>query len=129
MVPEAAASSNGPSSTASTRQEDRDSFTRQGEAPLPRRQTQAHGLPLVRTSLQAKGASQRAQEIILSGWREGTRKQYLVYLEKWLGFCADGTHDPISSSVEVVLDFLTSLFDDGLGYSAINTTRSALSVW
>ena len=26
-----------------------------------------------------------------------------------------------------VLDFLTELFDDGLGYSAINTARSAIS--
>lgn len=35
--------------------------------------------------------------------------------------------DPITADVNVVLDFLTDLFELGLGFSAINTARSALS--
>ena len=33
----------------------------------------------------------------------------------------------IQISLATVLDFLTSLFENGLGYSSINTARSALS--
>lgn len=44
-----------------------------------------------------------------------------------MAFTSRGDIDPIQPPVNKVLDFLTELYDNGLGYSAINTARSALS--
>ena len=43
-------------------------------------------------------------------------------------FCDKENNDHFQSSLNNVLDFLTELFESGIGYSAINTARSALSV-
>ena len=84
-------------------------------------------MSLVRESLRDKGISERAQEVILQSWREGTQKQYRTYLQKWTTFCSRRGSDTIQSSISEVLDFLTELFDGGLGYSGLNTARCALS--
>lgn len=55
-----------------------------------------------------------------------TQKQYHSYIESWFTFC--GRKDnPISPDINTVLAYLTSLYDKGLGYSSINTARSAIS--
>lgn len=84
------------------------------------------GLSLIRTGLAGGGISTRAQEIMLKSWREGTQKQYRVYLQKWISFCSGRHTDPIQPTVANVVDFLTELLDSGLGYSGLNTARSAL---
>ena len=43
------------------------------------------------------------------------------------GLCRKRSIDPLSPLVKNVIDFLTKLFHDECGYSAINTARSALS--
>ena len=65
--------------------------------------------------------------IIWASWRPSTRKQYACYLTKWQAFCTDWSCDPFRPFVNLVLQFLTSLYEAGLGYSTINTARSALS--
>ncbi len=54
-------------------------------------------------------------------------KQYKKYINKWLQLCSEGSHDPLRPAVRPVLLFLHSLFEKGLSYSALNTTRSAVS--
>ena len=63
----------------------------------------------------------------MSSWRTGTLKQYQTHFKKWKQYCLDNHIDPFNPSVENVIEFLTKLFDSGLGYSSINTARSALS--
>ena len=63
----------------------------------------------------------------MQSWRDNTRKQYKVYINKWLQFCCEGPHDPSHPSVRSLLSFLHSLFQKGLGYSAFNTACSAVS--
>ncbi len=63
---------------------------------------------------------------MLSSWRETTKRQYWTYIQKWIVFC-DNRLDPIATDIGEVLQFLTNLFQEGKGYSAINTARSALS--
>ena len=41
--------------------------------------------------------------------------------------CSQNNIDPLQPLIPNVIDFLTLLFDSGVGYSAINTARSALS--
>ena len=60
-------------------------------------------------------------------WRSGTRKQYATYLEKWRRYCSTRSIDPICPPVEEGINFLAELYDSGIGYSAINTARSAIS--
>lgn len=84
-------------------------------------------LPLIRKKLNNKKLSSTAEEIILASWRSGTGKQYHSYLGRWEKFCAQNAIVEEEASVENGIEFLASLYKDGLGYSAINTARSALS--
>ena len=84
-------------------------------------------MPLVRKTLNNKNLSSAAKEIIMASWRPGTGKQYHSYLARWETFCAQKAISADDASVENGIDFLASLYEDGLGYSAINTARSALS--
>lgn len=63
----------------------------------------------------------------MASWRTGTTKQYEVYLKQWEQFCQSQGINQFDASVENGIDFLATLFTSGLGYSAINTARSALS--
>lgn len=58
---------------------------------------------------------------------EGTQKQYWLYLEKWQSFADRRAVDPLYPPVKDALEFLQGLYDRGLGYSCLNTARSALS--
>ena len=81
-------------------------------------------MSLVRESLRDKGISERAQEIILQSWREGTQKHNRTYFQKWTTFSSGRGIEPIQPAISEVL---TELFDSGLGYSGLNTARCALS--
>ncbi len=82
----------------------------------------------IRQRLEGRGISQRAVEIIISYWRDSTKAQYQVYIDKWLR-CTQKIHcdSIISPPLNIFLEFLVSLYESGLSYSSINTARSALS--
>ena len=84
-------------------------------------------MPLIWEQLNNTKISTAAQEIIMASWRTGTSKQYHTYLSRWKRFCDQRQINHSDASVENGIDFLALLFQDGLGYSAINTARSALS--
>ena len=64
----------------------------------------------------------------MASWRQSTSKQYQSYLKRWVEFCVSSRNvRPACATVQDGLAFLTHLFKQGLGYSAINTARSALS--
>ena len=57
-----------------------------------------------------------------------SRKQYRGYLKRWVQFCSERKIDPVRAPIASALDFLSDLNNKhGLGYSALNTARSALS--
>lgn len=58
---------------------------------------------------------------------ESTGKQYNTYLSRWLTCCQQRHLHMSQATIYDGLEFLMSLFRQGLGYSAINTVRSALS--
>lgn len=55
------------------------------------------------------------------------KKQYRTYIGKWVSFCCKREINVFEADVNNVLSFLTELYKSGLGYSCINTARSALS--
>ncbi|XP_031568824.1 uncharacterized protein LOC116303435 [Actinia tenebrosa] len=99
------------------------------DCPAPSlEKTESSRLPSVRKILERVPISRKANEIIMASWRSSTCKQYQSYLTRWEHYCADNNIDPHNASIENGINFLTHLYENGLGYSAINTARSALSM-
>ena len=90
-------------------------------------QVEDYHLQTVRRGLGDSGISRKATRIILESWRNTTKQQYGVYIKKWAIYCSEGKIYYFQPSVAQVLDFLVELFDNNLGYSAINTAHCALS--
>ena len=66
---------------------------------------------------------------IINSLRESTRKQYTVYIDKFLSFSKFqnlSTFHPVEVDV---INFLQSLYDSGLSYSVINTASSAIKTF
>lgn len=84
-------------------------------------------IPFIRESFKNRGISDDTQAILLSSWRESTKKQYRTYIGKWMSFCCNREINVFEADVNNVLSFLTVLYKSGLGHSCINTARSALS--
>ena len=85
------------------------------------------GLPFIGQKLESSNLSSSAQNIIMSSWRSGTITQHKSYLERWEQFCIVNSVSVFEPDIGKVIEFLTGLFHTGIGYSAINTARSALS--
>ena len=49
------------------------------------------------------------------------------YLTKWQQYCRERNIDIFEPGITNGIEFIVSLYKTGLGYSAINTVRSALS--
>ena len=72
-------------------------------------------------------AAYQGQLKIIQSWRGKTQAQYSTYLNKWADFCSKRNESPLCAPVAVCLDYLVSLYEDGLSYSTINTASSAIS--
>jgi hypothetical protein len=64
---------------------------------------------------------------MIQGRRNSSLRLYSGYIGQWKTFCSNLNVDYIHATVATGLAFLQSLFCKGLGYSALNTARSALS--
>lgn len=82
--------------------------------------------PTRTNTLESRGLSEQASTLIVQSWRENTRHQYKPYIKKWELYCSKQIN-PVSPTVEQGINFLAELYNTGVGYSAINTARSALS--
>ena len=79
------------------------------------------------TTLQQHNLSERSISIIMKSWRDATSKQYSTYLYKWEIFALQNNVNVWNPDISHILEFFVTLLDQGCGYSAINTARSALS--
>ena len=82
----------------------------------------------IRQKLESQGVTGEPLNIILASWRQGTQKQYTTYIKQWLSFCEKGSKNGFQPSLQDILEFLTAQ-SKRLGYSAVNTARSALSTF
>lgn len=76
---------------------------------------------------ETKGLSETATNLISQSRAIGTRRRYGTAWKKFQSWCSQREMDPISCHIKEVLNYLGYLFDGGLGYSAINSHRSAIS--
>jgi hypothetical protein len=63
----------------------------------------------------------------MSSWKLGTKKQYQTFTKIWFQYCSEEQVNSVRPTLDNILEFLTSLFDKGLGYSSLNTARGTLS--
>lgn len=84
------------------------------------------GMCLIQRAVNNYDFSHGISALILDSWRPSTKKQYSSYLLKWNSYCAENQCNPSTPKTDSVLGFLYSLFCKGLGYSSINTAKSAL---
>lgn len=75
-----------------------------------------------------QGIPSQAASVMLMAKRSSTQKQYDSYLKLWLKFCSEHSEDPFAHNIPLAITFLEQLRQQHqLGYSALNTARSALS--
>ena len=67
-------------------------------------------------------------KVLTASWRPGTQTQYATYLQKWVAFCSERQADYLAPSLNDALNFLLTLYNNGLSYSTLNTAHSALSM-
>lgn len=80
-----------------------------------------------RKPYERQGLSTRTVDVIVASWRMATKAQYQVYINKWKRFCKERNWSFLQASLQVVLEFLSYLFnDEQASYSSLNTARSAL---
>lgn len=63
----------------------------------------------------------------LSSWRGCTKKQCKTFHKKWFSFCRKRKINQFQISVNHVIEFMTLLYHNNLGYCALNTARASLS--
>ena len=56
-----------------------------------------------------------------------TGERYNYHIERLVKFCRERYTDPIQATTEMGIEFLTEYFKTGVGYSSVNSARSALS--
>ncbi|XP_040065750.1 uncharacterized protein LOC115308775 [Ixodes scapularis] len=71
--------------------------------------------------------SEQATHLIEASWRRGTQLTYTSCWRRWERWCHSKTVDPFSPTLTRVLNFLASLFKEGLAYRTIGCYCSALS--
>ena len=86
------------------------------------------GLSFIRNTFAQQDLSSDITDILMASWRTGTKKQYKTYVERWLVICRERKINHSSPKIGEALQFLMSLYNQGLTYSTINTARSALSL-
>ena len=83
---------------------------------------------LIRERFCYPGISSDTADIILSSWRDNTRKKYEGILKRWQDFSTRRGENPIYPNINTVLVFLTKLFKENkLQYRTLASIRSALS--
>ena len=91
------------------------------------KESPSDGLSYIRKFFKNRNFSAESVSIMCASWRQSILKQYEIYFKKSLSFCGLQQIDPMQYNEVVAVTFLTELFNTGIGYSAINTARSALS--
>ena len=85
------------------------------------------GIYLVRRRFRKLGIPREMRKIMREVWRDGTKKQYSIYVKKWLTLYLKKKGDPNEFKVIHSLQVLMLLFKNGYGFYAINSAWSVLS--
>ena len=84
-------------------------------------------LSLGRFIAESKGISKQAEDILEASSRGSTRKRYAVHVQQFTQYFHQRNVDPFQGTTKKGIDYLTEYFHTRVGYSSVNTSRSALS--
>ena len=88
------------------------------------------GMEHIRSSLKARGISEKTSEIISNSRSKGTQSTYGYAWSKWLGWCSQRKINPTDSTLGEILDFLTFYFHDKKAkHRYLGVFRSAISAY
>ena len=77
----------------------------------------------------AEGLSDQTNDLLESSRRLETLYHYKTEWRKWVSWCLSRKTDSVNAEVIFVLNFLSNLFSEELGYRNINVYRSAISTY
>ena len=89
--------------------------------------TEASGMSNLSVGTRDGGLSDGAQQLVQRSWRSSTQRHYEIHLRRWREYCSRTEVDWMRAQPSDCANFLAELFEQGLGYSSINTARSAVS--
>ena len=72
-------------------------------------ETKTSCLQSVRQMYIKEGFGEDTIDLFMASWREGTKKQYQTYLNKWFKFCSENAHEPHDFHEKKVIAFFTSI--------------------
>ena len=77
----------------------------------------------IRRSLATQGILKQTSNITLQSWRKGTKETIclVLYIKRLIKYCHRKHVSFVNPSIFQALHFLVELFDQGIGYSAMNT--------
>ena len=81
----------------------------------------------LRDRFRGQNLSEDASKLLLASWRTKTSKSYDSLFGKWVCWCNQRDTNPISGSINEVVNFLADLFQQGYQYRSLNAYRSAIS--
>ena len=82
-----------------------------------------------RSRLAQEGVSERATNLIASSRRDSSNSSYSSAWNKWASWCDRRQISPFQCHVNVILDYLASMFEEGYLYNTICFHRSAISAF
>lgn len=82
----------------------------------------------LRQQYEEGGFSCQARELLSAAWRKNTSDQYASAWRKWTGWCSPRKINPVSASLNDIINFLASEFLQGKQYRTLNVYRSAISM-
>ena len=85
-------------------------------------------LEVIKRRQQVKGSPEEISQLLAAGWSRGTNTTYQSAWKRLNGWCSRRRVDPNLRFIQPLLEFLTSLFKEGLHYWTNNTIRSAVSI-
>lgn len=82
----------------------------------------------LRQQYEEGGFSCQARELLSAAWRKNASDQYASAWRKWTGWCSPRKINPVSASLNDIINFLASEFLQGKQYRTLNVYRSAISI-
>lgn len=85
-------------------------------------------LEVIRSSFGRQGIPSQVVDILMAGSRDSTKSAYESAWSNWYNWCLERHQDPLSCSLNTILEYLSNLHLTGKAYSTINVHRSMLSM-
>ena len=92
-------------------------------------ETNVNGLEGYKKSLEMEGISSNVAKLISQSRRPGSIASYKLAWNEWTSWCVREKTDPFCAPLTKIVNYLSTLFDEGFQYQTVNANRSAVSAF